>query len=318
MFADKKILITGATGMIGSHLTELLLQQNANPRIVVHKREIPPELQNKPAELVKGDLTDKEFVKKSMDGIDYVFHLAAFTGGLGRTSIHPSSTLTPNLIMDGTVLEAAKNEGVDRFLYASCACIYPNSENDLSEEDAWKGDPPQVHASYSWAKRMGELQAISYHKEYGMKLAIVRPSNSYGPRDNFDPQASHVIGALIIRAASKVDPFVIWGDGKPIREFIFAKDAAKGMLLAMENYCVADPINLASGEYATIADLATTIIKLCNYNPKIVFDEKKPSGQIRRVLTSEKAKKKIGFKAETSLTEGLKKTIEWYIQNYKN
>src|SRR5437667_12253086 len=136
--------------------------------------------------------------------------------------------------MGGTVLEAAKHEGVDRILYASCACIDPNSENDLSEEDAWKGDPPQVHASYSWAKRMGELQAISYHKEYGMKLAIVRQSNSYGPRNNFDPQASHVIGALIIRAASKEDPFVIWGDVKQIRELIFAKDAAKEILLEMK------------------------------------------------------------------------------------
>src|SRR2546427_6390247 len=318
MYEAKRILVTGATGMLGSHLVELLLKQKASVRIVVHEREIPPELRNKQLDLIHGDLTDKEVAKKAVKGMNHVFHLAAFTGGLGRTSLHPASTLTPNLAMDGNVLEAAKDENVERFMYASCACIYPNSSKDLSEEDAWKGDPPQVHASYSWSKRMGELQAISYNKEYGLKMAIVRPSNSYGPRDNLDAQASHVIGALILKAINKMDPFVIWGDGTPVREFIYAEDAAKGMLLAMEKYCVADPINLASGEYVTIKDLARKIIKICSYNLKISFDKDKPSGQVRRVLTSEKAAEKIRFKAETSLDEGLKKTIEWYIQNRSN
>ena len=314
MYSDKNILVTGGTGMIGSHLVELLLEKNANVRIVAHEREIPPELEDKGLDVVSGDLTEKKFVEESVKDMDYVFHLAAYTGGLGRTSTHPASTLTPNLIMDGNVLECAKNEGIERFLYASCTCVYPNDEKTLEEEDAWKGNPPEIHASYSWSKRMGERQAIAYHKEYGMNIAIVRPSNSYGPRDSDDLETAHALGSLIMKAINKMDPFVIWGDGNPIREYIYAQDAAKGMLLAMENYCVGDPINLASGEFVSISELARKILKLTNTSPEIKFDKEKPSGQKRRVLSNKKAKEKIGFVAETSLDAGIKETIKWYKQ----
>ena len=314
MYSDKNILVTGGTGMIGSHLVELLLEKNANVRIVAHKREIPPELEDMGLDVVSGDLTEKKFVEESVKDMDYVFHLAAYTGGLGRTSTHPASTLTPNLIMDGNILECAKNEGIERFLYASCTCVYPNDEKTLEEEDAWKGNPPEVHASYSWSKRMGERQAIAYHKEYGMNIAIVRPSNSYGPRDSDDLETAHALGSLIMKAINKMDPFVIWGDGNPIREYIYARDAAKGMLLAMENYCVGDPINLASGEFVSISELARKILKLTNTSPEIKFDKEKPSGQKRRVLSNKKAKEKIGFVAETSLDAGIEETIKWYKQ----
>ena len=313
-YKGKKVLVTGGTGMIGSHLVELLLEKNANVRIVAHKREIPPELEDKGLDVVSGDLTEKKFVEESVKDMDYVFHLAAYTGGLGRTSTHPASTLTPNLIMDGNVLECAKNEGIERFLYASCTCVYPNDEKTFEEEDAWKGNPPEIHASYSWSKRMGERQAIAYHKEYGMNIAIVRPSNSYGPRDSDDLETAHALGSLIMKAINKMDPFVIWGDGNPIREYIYARDAAKGMLLAMENYCVGDPINLASGEFVSISELARKILKLTNISPEIKFDKEKPSGQKRRVLSNKKAKEKIGFVAETSLDAGIEETIKWYKQ----
>ena len=314
MYSDKNILVTGGTGMIGSHLVELLLEKNANVRIVAHEREIPPELEDKGLDVVSGDLTEKKFVEESVKDMDYVFHLAAYTGGLGRTSTHPASTLTPNLIMDGNVLECAKNEGIERFLYASCTCVYPNDEKTLEEEDAWKGNPPEIHASYSWSKRMGERQAIAYHKEYGMNIAIVRPSNSYGPRDSDDLETAHALGSLIMKAINKMDPFVIWGDGNPIREYIYARDAAKGMLLAMENYCVGDPINLASGEFVSISELARKILKITNMSPKIKFDKEKPSGQKRRVLSNKKAEEKIGFVTETSLDTGIEETIKWYKQ----
>jgi GDP-L-fucose synthase len=314
LFSDKKILVTGGTGMIGSHLVELLLEQNADVRITTHKRDVPDELKNKSLEIIQGDLTDKSFATKSVKDVDYVFHLAAYTGGLGRTSIHPASTLTPNLIMDGNILDAAKNEGIEKFLYASCTCVYPNNEKTMEEDDAWTGNPPEAHASYSWSKRMGERQAIAYHKEYGMNIAIVRPSNSYGPRDSDDLETAHALGSLIMKAINKMDPFVIWGDGNPIREYIYAKDAAKGMLLAMEKYCVGDPINLASGESVSITELAKKILKISKINPTIKFDKEKPSGQKRRVLSDKKAQEKIGFIAETSLDDGIEKTIKWYKQ----
>jgi len=312
MYSDKKILVTGGTGMIGSHLVELLVEKGANVRIIEHEREIPDELKKLELDIMRGDLTDRKFSDNVVKDMDYIFHLAAYTGGLGRTSTHPASTLTPNLIMDGNILESAKNEKIEKFLYASCTCIYPNDEKTLEEGDAWKGNPPEAHASYSWSKRMGERQAIAFHKEYGMDIAIVRPSNSYGPRDSDDLETAHALGSLIMKAIKKMDPFIIWGDGSPIREYIYAKDAAKGMLLAMENYCVGDPINLASGEFVSIDELARKILSITNTDPEIKFDMDKPSGQKRRVLSNKKAEEKIGFKAETSLDIGIEKTINWY------
>ena len=298
--------------MIGSHLVELLVEKGANVRIIEHEREIPDELKKLELDIMRGDLTDRKFSDNVVKDMDYIFHLAAYTGGLGRTSTHPASTLTPNLIMDGNILESAKNEKIEKFLYASCTCIYPNDEKTLEEGDAWKGNPPEAHASYSWSKRMGERQAIAFHKEYGMDIAIVRPSNSYGPRDSDDLETAHALGSLIMKAIKKMDPFIIWGDGSPIREYIYAKDAAKGMLLAMENYCVGDPINLASGEFVSIDELARKILSITNTDPEIKFDMDKPSGQKRRVLSNKKAEEKIGFKAETSLDIGIEKTINWY------
>ncbi len=303
--------------MIGSHLIELLLNEGAKIRTIIHKRQLPVEINENDIEVMRGDLVEKEFSEKAVKDVDYVFHLAAYTGGLGRTSIEPATTLTPNLIMDGNILNSAKNEKVKKFLYASCSCVYPNIEKDLNEEDAWTGNPPSVHASYSWSKRMGELQAISHQKEFGMNIAIVRPSNSYGPRDSVNPETAHALGALMSKAIKKMDPFVIWGDGTPIREYIYANDAARGMIIAMEKYCNADPINLASGEFHSMEDLAKKIIRIVGYNPKIIFDKTKPSGQKRRVLSNNKAQKEFGFKSETLLEEGLAKTLNWYQKNLK-
>ena len=220
MFENKNVLITGGTGMIGSHLIQLL-SDKANIRIISHNRPVPPEIDSQKIEILHGDLTEKAFAIKAVKGMDFVFHLAAYTGGLGRTTVHPASTLTPNLILDGNVIEAAKNENVDRFLYASCSCVYPDIEKDFSENDAWIANPPEIHASYSWSKRIGELQAISFSKEYGMKIAIVRPANSYGPREIIDPENSHVIGALILKSLSKKNPFIIWGEWESCQRIYF-------------------------------------------------------------------------------------------------
>jgi len=318
MYDNKKILVTGGTGLMAYHLVPKLLKLNANVKLISHNRKIQDELKNTKVEMINGDLTEKSFVFKIMKDVDYVFHLAAFTGGLGRMSGHPASTITPNLQMDSNVFDAIKEYNIERVLYASCSCVYPDIVEDLSENKAWKSDPPKVHASYSWAKRMGEYQARSYFEEFGIKIGIVRPSNSYGPNDNFNPNIAHVIPALIIKAVKdKMNPFKIWGDGSPIREFIYACDVAEGMIKTMENYCIAEPINLASGEYVTIAELAKIIVEMSGYDPKIEFDTSKPNGQKRRVLTNNTAKEKIGFIEKTSLREELKKTIEWY-KNKKN
>lgn len=301
--------------MMGSHLIELLLGMGAKVYTVIHARPLPKDLKkNRNLITIKGDLTKWTACMTAVKGMDYIFHLAAYTGGLGLTASRPASVLYPNLAMDSQIFEAARRENVDRFLYGSCACIYPDGIEILEEENAWMGAPPTAHATYSWAKRMGELLAQSYAKEYKMKIAIVRPANSYGPRDNFDLATSHAIPALIRKAVEGQTPFVIWGKGETMRDFIYVKDAVKGMVIALEKYAVADPINLATGKGIKIKELACLVLKIVGRKPKIIFDTTKPEGQRMRILSTKKAFEKIKFRAETNLEDGIKETVAWYKQ----
>lgn len=298
--------------MIGSALIELLLARGAYVRTVIHKRPLPVELHGRKIEIVHGDLTRWETCIKAVKGVDYVFHLATFVGGLGMTTAHPAGVLTPNVLMNTQMLEAARLKGVERYLYESCGCIYPDMDVFV-EERAWDGPPPKANASFAWAKRLGELQAKAYHEEYGMKIAITRPSNSYGPNDNFDLETSHVIPAFIRKAVERHDPFIIWGSGEIARAFIYSKDVAQGMLLTLEKYPVADPVNLATENAIKIKALAKLILRLTGFkNVNIIYDTSKPSGQIKRVFSTTKAKRKVGFVAQTTLEKGLRETIEWY------
>lgn len=311
MYKNRNVLVTGGTGLIGSHLVELLLERGANIRTVAHSRHSPIEF--KDVETVFGDLTKWDSCVEAVKGMDYVFHLAAFVGGVGRNVAHPAGMFTPNILMNTQMLEAARLEGIGRYLYTSSACIYPGDLDFFVEEKGWDGPPAQSNATYGWVKRVGELQARAYLEEYGMKIATVRPSNAYGPRDNFDLETSHVIPALIRKAVERHDPFVIWGTGESTRDFIHAKDIARGMLLALEKYPVADPINLATGRSIKIKDLAYLILKLSGHkNARVTFDQSRSTGQIERRVSTIKALDKIGFLAEISLEEGLKQTIDWY------
>ena len=312
------MLVTGGTGLIGSHLIELLLEKGANVRTIVHSRPPPIELKN--VEIIHGDLTRWDSCLKAVKGVDYVFHLAAFVGGIGRNVAHPAGMMTPNILLNTHMLEASRVEDVERYLFTSSACIYPENLELFVEERGWDGPPAQANAPYGWVKRLGELQAESYQEEYGMKIAIVRPTNAYGPRDNFDLQTSHVIPALIRKAVERQDPFVIWGTGESTRDFIHARDIARGMTLALERYAVADPVNLATGRSIKINDLAYLILRLSRCkDARVVFDESKPIGQIKRKVSTAKAKEKMGFVAQITLEEGLRETINWYgTQTMKN
>jgi GDP-L-fucose synthase len=183
----------------------------------------------------------------------------------------------------------------------------------LSEDKAWDGLPDETNASYGWVKRMGELQCQAYMKEYGMKIAVVRPTNAYGPHDNFDLESSHVIPALVRKAVEKQDPFVVWGTGEASRDFIHARDISKGMMLALEKSDNADPLNLGTGREIKIKELVDLILKLSGYEKaKVVLDKTRPVGQQGRRVDTRKAREKIGFEAEVTLEKGLKETIDWY------
>ena len=312
MYESRRVLVTGGAGLVGSHLVELLLLREANVRTVIHSRSLPENLWDR-VEVIRGDLTRLDDCLRAVDGVDYIFHLAAFVGGVGRNVAHPAAMFTPNVLMNTNMMEAARLENVDRYLFTSSACIYPGNISYFVEEKGWDGPPEKTNASYGWVKRMGELQAQAYAEEYGMKIAIVRPTNAYGPRDNFDLDTSHVIPALVRKAVERHDPFTIWGNGESSRDFIHARDIALGMLLALERHPVPDPINLATGRSIKIRDLATLILKLAGYeNARVVFDVSKPIGQVERRVSTEKATEKIGFAAQIPIEEGLKETIDWY------
>lgn len=314
MDSKKKILVTGASGLIGSHLVNLLLKQGFFVKGIVHRRDLQlPKNEN--LEIVQGDLTYADFCSKICEGIDQVYHLAVETGSIVKNSKHPAGIMTPTILMDFHMLKAAHEKGVKRYLYSSCACVYPSEIEDMREDQAWNGPPPKMHETLSWAKRISELQCQSYHKEFGDEISIVRPSNTFGPYDIFDEENSHVISAFIKRAVNKTNPFVIWGNGEQIREFVFAEDIAKGMILAIEKSTNADPINLGGGTSIKIKDLAKIITELVGYSPSVKFDTTKPTGHLKRILNSEKARNELGFIPTTSLEQGLKKTLSWYLNN---
>lgn len=314
MDPDSKILVTGASGLIGTHLVKILLRNNFQVRGIIHNR--PHFFQTEEnLELIKGDLTNSEFCKTICKDIDYVFHLAVETGSISKNSKYPASIMTPTVLMDFNMLKASHEEGIKKYLYSSCACVYPAELEDMIEDNAWNGPPPKMHETISWSKRIAELQCKSFYKEYGDNISIVRPSNTYGMYDIFDTENSHVISAFIEKAISKTDPFIIWGNGEQIREFVYAEDVAKGMILALEHNTKAEPINLGGGTAIKIKDLAEKIISSVNYKPKIQFDDTKPTGHKKRILNSTKAKKDLNFIPTTQLDEGIRKTIEWYQNN---
>ncbi len=320
-FSGKNVLITGGGGFIGSHLAERLVEAGASVTVPVisNDKKAKAFLSNvlDKITLKECDLTSMKDCLEAAKDMDYVFHLAGVVRGVGYNKTHPADMFTINTLINTNMLESARVSGVKRYLFASSACGYPlNAKVPLVEEDFFEGEMEPTNATYGWAKRMGEVQAKAYAEQYGMKIAIVRPFNVYGPRDNFDLEESHVVAALIRKAVEKQKPFVIWGDGTPTRVFVYVDDMVKGMLLAMEKYCCADPINIGSEEEVTMRQLAEMILELSGYkDARLEFDASKPGGQPRRSASIKKAFGKIGYKPTITLKKGLAKTIDWFKQN---
>ncbi|GAI81064.1 unnamed protein product, partial [marine sediment metagenome] len=222
-----------------------------------------------------------------------------------------------NAIMGIQLLEAARQAGVEKFVAIGTICAYPKfTPVPFKEDDLWNGYPEETNAPYGLAKKMMLVQAQAYRQQYGFNAIYLLPVNLYGPRDNFDPQSSHVIPALIKKCTDAIEKgkkeVVVWGTGKPTREFLFVEDAAEGIVAAAEKYDKSDPVNLGSGVEISIKDLVELIAKLTGFKGKIVWDSDKPDGQPRRMLDTSKAAREFGFRARTSFDEGLLKAIEWY------
>ncbi len=306
----KKILVTGGAGFLGSFVVENLI-----------KRGVPIENITIPRSK-DYDLRKLEDCKKVLKGIDIVIHLAAKVGGIGFNREHPGQLYYDNLMMGAQLMEEARKEKVEKFVAVGTICAYPKfTPTPFKEKDLWIGYPEETNAPYGLAKKMMLIQSQAYRKEYNFNSIYLLPVNLYGPRDNFNPNSSHVIPALIkkvLEAKEKKSPFVeVWGTGKATREFLYAEDAAEAIVLAAESYDGHEPVNIGSGMEISIKDLVKTICAVADYKGKIKWDKTKPDGQPRRQLDTTMAKKHFGFKAKTNFKKGLKNAIEWYIENIK-
>ncbi len=313
---NKKVLVTGGAGFIGSHLVEELVKRGSGVRVADYLNSNSSKNLKKvksKIDFIEKDLRDlKNCLAVSKDQ-EIVLNLAAKVGGIEFNRKHPGTSLRDNIIIGFNMLEAARLNEVERFLVVSSACVYPRyCTIPTPEEEGFKDTPEPTNAGYGWAKRMLEVQAQAYSQEFGIKVAIIRPYNTYGPRDCFDFERSHVIPALIKRIFDGEDPLNVWGDGEQSRAFLHVEDLVKGMLKAIERYPVCEPLNLGTAEEIKIKDLVKLIVRLSGKNPKILFDTSKPSGQPRRNCATVKAKEKIGFEAKINIEEGIKRTIEWY------
>ncbi len=305
---NKAVLVTGGAGFLGSRVVSLLKKRG--PREIIIPRS------------TKQDLRNPGIVKKVAKDINIVVHLAAKVGGIGFNKEKPGELFYDNLVMGVHLMEESRKAGVEKFVGIGTICQYPKfTPVPFKEKDLWSGYPEETNAPYGLAKKMLLVQAQAYRQQYGFNAIHLMPVNLYGPRDNFDPKSSHVIPALIkkfIDAKERNDEHVVvWGTGKPTREFLYIDDAAEAIVLATEKYNKPEPVNIGSSFEISIKELAALIRRLTGYKGKIVWDRTKPDGQPRRKLDTLRAKREFGFTAKISFEQGLKRTIKWYLNNVK-
>jgi GDP-L-fucose synthase len=305
----KKTLVTGGAGFLGSFITEKLMnERRVNPRSI----RVPRSKDM--------DLRKWESCVKAVEDVDVVIHLAARVGGIGFNKKYPATLFYDNAMMGIQLMEASRQVEVQKFVAIGTVCAYPKyTPVPFKEENLWEGYPEETNAPYGIAKKMLLVQAQAYREQYGFNAIYLLPVNLYGPRDNFHPEHSHVIPALIRKIFDAKESgehcITLWGTGKPTREFLYVEDAAEGIILATEKYNRGNPVNLGSGSEISIKDLAELLSELIGFDGEIRWDISKPDGQPRRRLDVSKAEEEFGFKSKVSLREGLKRTIEWYKDN---
>jgi len=355
---DRRVIVTGGSGFLGSFVVEKLQERGAAEIIVPRSKDydlrhldgirqllldtsLPtndqrPMTNDQRSSFVVGhssDTVSRSSVIGDRRPVDIIIHLAARVGGIGANRAHPAEFFYDNLMMSVPLFHEAWKAGVGKFVAIGTVCAYPKyTPVPFKEEDLWNGYPEETNAPYGLAKKMLLVQSQAYRQQYGFNSIFLLPVNLYGPRDNFDLETSHVIPALIRKfieakeattdrrqrtaenraVSGRSSAVVVWGTGKPTREFLYVEDAAEGILLATERYNESEPVNLGSGMEISIKDLVHLIARLTGFEGEIVWDTSKPDGQPRRCLDTSKAERLFGFKAKTPFEEGLRKTIEWY------
>jgi len=308
--AGKKIMVTGGAGFLGGYVVEKLKAKGCKNIFVPRKKDY--------------DLRYRDEIVQAYNDSnpDLVIHLAAVVGGIGANRANPATFFYDNLMMGVQLLDEARIREVEKFVALGTICCYPKfTPVPFKEENIWEGCPEETNAPYGLAKKMLLVQSQAYRQQYGFNSIFLLPVNLYGPRDNFDPNSSHVIPALIKKVydAKKADKkeIVVWGDGSATREFLYIEDCAEAIVLAAEKYDKSEPVNIGAGFEIAIKNLIEKICNIMDFRGKIIWDTEKPNGQPRRCLDVSRAEKEFGFKAKTQFNDGLKKMIDWYLSQQK-
>ncbi len=306
--SGKKVLVTGGAGFLGSQVVFELIKRGVSKENIIVPRS------------ADCNLCITENCRKVVEGMDIIIHLAARVGGIGYNQLHPGELFYDNLIMGVQLMEFARQAGVSKFVAVGTVCAYPKfTPVPFKEENLWMGYPEETNAPYGLAKKMQLVQGQAYRQQYGFNSIYLLPVNLYGPGDNFNPESSHVIPALIkkfVDAKEEGAPsVVVWGTGSASREFLYVKDAARAIVLATERYNGSEPVNIGAAKEISIKDLVVIIKEKVGYTGKVVWDSSRPDGQPRRCLDTSLAEKEFGFLAEHSFEDGLSETIEWYLDH---
>ena len=306
---NRRVTVTGGKGFLGSVIVNKLEERNC---------KYISSIDHNNYELTNLQDIQRMYVEEKPD---IVIHLAAVVGGIGANKLNPATFFYQNAIMGIQMLHEAYITGVEKFVALGTICAYPKlTPVPFKEQDLWNGYPEETNAPYGLAKKMMLVQSQAYREQYGFNSIFLLPVNLYGPGDNFNPESSHVIPALIKKCVDAKNEgrneIVVWGSGRPTREFLYVEDAAEGILLATEKYNKSEPVNLGAGFEISIKELLDLIVKLTGYEGRIVWDNSKPDGQPRRMLDISRANKEFGFDARTGFDKGLKETVEWYEAYY--
>lgn len=313
MFQGANVLVAGASGLIGSNLLTRLLAEGAKVRATLHRKQ--PVIQDPRIEYVRCDLTRPDDCRQAVQGMQHVYLCAAVTSGAAAINATPMIHVTPNVVMNSLMLEAAYEAGVEKFLWLGSTVAYPVSREPMREEQLLEGEPYEKYFYAGWTKRFTEILCQMYGERLTRRMTtlVLRPTNVYGPRDDFDFATSHVIPALIRKCVERWNPFEVWGDGSEVRDVLYVDDMVEAMVIAMARLSSYAAINIGLGKGYPVREILSTILEVDGYKDAPVrYDPSKPTTIPFRLVDTRKAQAVLGFRAKVDLREGLARTIAWY------